>query len=34
MGSTLQYLSEIRKRGGIALVAYDLDDVQQHKDLV
>src|SRR5689334_4693365 len=28
------YLEEIRKRGGIAFVAYDLDDVLQQKDLV
>jgi hypothetical protein len=26
------YLNEIRKRGGIALVAYSLDDVTQHPD--
>lgn len=26
------YLGEIRKRGGIALVAYSLDDVTQHPD--
>lgn len=29
-----QYLSEIRKRGGIAFVAYDLTDAQQHPDLI
>jgi len=29
-----QYLEEVRKRGGIALVAYDLDDILRHKDLV
>jgi hypothetical protein len=29
-----RYLAEIRKRGGIALVAYDLNDVAQHPDLV
>jgi hypothetical protein len=29
-----RYLNEIRKRGGIAIVAYDLTDVEQCKDLV
>jgi len=29
-----QYLNEIRKRGGIALVAYELKDVEQCKDLI
>lgn len=28
------YLEEIRKRGGIALVAFDLNDVLQQKNLV
>ena len=28
------YLDEISKRGGIALVAFDLEDVIRHKDLV
>ena len=28
-----QYLNEISKRGGIAIVAYSLEDVLQHKDL-
>lgn len=27
-----QYLNEVRRRGGIALVAYSLDDVTQHPD--
>jgi hypothetical protein len=29
-----EYLLQIRKRGGIAVVAYDLDDVAQHPDLL
>lgn len=29
-----RYLNEIRERGGIALVAYDLDDVLRSEDLV
>jgi hypothetical protein len=29
-----KYLSEIRSRGGIALVAYDLSDVEQCPDLL
>ena len=28
------YLQQVRQRGGIALVAYSLDDIEQCKDLV